>query len=135
MSYATAVYTEQGGATLVIGPGGTLNATDGTVILPAGSVATAKIAAGAVTPSKLSTTGLKKLTAAGRNGAGAVTLSGTVVGDRVLVITGGPTAGGTPVFGDAAFEATVTVADQIQQSSGSDLSGNTYLFVLIPPAS
>jgi hypothetical protein len=32
------------------------------------------------------------------------------------------------------FEAAVTVADQVQQASASNLSANTYVFILIPAA-
>lgn len=88
------------------------------------------------TLAKLSLTGLKTLAAAGRNGAGAITLTGAAVGDRVAIVFGAPTAGGAlaaPAVG--TFEASVTVADQVQQVSASNLSTNTYVFVLIPAAS
>lgn len=108
----TAVYKDNNGDRLVIGSGGTLDASSGVVKLP--------------TP--------RVLAAAGRNGAGAVTLTGAVVGDRVTAVIGAPTAGGTLATGSAAFEAVITVANQVQQSSASNLSSNTYIFILQPAA-
>ena len=54
----------------------------------------------------------------GSNGAGACTLAGARVGDIVVGVINETTPG------DAAanFESVITVADQIQQSSASDLS-------------
>lgn len=101
----------------------------------AANVTTAKFAAGAVTLPKVTTTGIKTLAAAGRNGAGAITLTGAAVGDRVLTSFGAPTAGGAlaaPAAG--VFEAAITVVNQIQQASASDLSANTYVHILIPAA-
>lgn len=100
------------------------------------NVTTAKLASGAATLPKMTFTGLKVLAAAGRNGAGAITLTGTVVGDRLIAAFGAPTAGGAlaaAVVG-TTFESAVTVADQIQQASGSNLSTNTYIFILAPAA-
>lgn len=104
--------------------------------LAAGSVTTAKMAAGAATLPKSDFTGLKVLAAAGRSGAGAITLTGTVIGDRLIAVFGAPTAGGTLQVKAVStdFEAVVTVADQIQQASASNLSTNTYVFLLIPAA-
>jgi len=69
-----------------------------------------------------------KVVAAGSNGAGAVTVTGTKVGDNVEMVLN--------LSGDAdatlSFEATVSVAGQVQQSSSSNLSGNTYLFFVQP---
>ena len=61
-------------------------------------------------------TGIKTISFDGKNGAGACTASGAVAGMKVLGVFG-MTAG---ALGNAAasFEATVTVNDQIQQSSG-----------------
>lgn len=105
--------------------------------LASAAVTTAKLAAGAGTLPKSDFTGLKVLAAAGRNGAGAITLTGTVAGDRLIAVFGAPTAGGTlqvKVVG-TDFESVVTVQDQIQQASASNLSTNTYVFLLIPAAS
>lgn len=104
--------------------------------LAAGAVTTAKIAAGAATLPKSDFTGMKVLAAAGRNGAGAITLTGAAVGDRLIAVFGAPTAGGDLQVKAVGtdFEAAVTVVDQIQQVSASNLSANTYVFLLIPAA-
>lgn len=100
------------------------------------NVTTAKMAAGATTLPKMTFTGIKVLAAAGKNGAGAITLTGTVVGDRLVAVFGAPTAGGTLAVKvpGTDFEATVTVVDQIQQIPASNLSANTYIFILVPAA-
>lgn len=64
---------------------------------------------------------------AGRNGAGAVTLSGAKIGDKVLICTNLTDAAN----GAAAFEGTITVNGQIQQSSASDLSAKNYSILLL----
>jgi hypothetical protein len=66
--------------------------------------------------------------AAGSNGAGAVTVAGAVVGDVVIMVTNLT----TPGVASASFEATVSVAGQVQQTSASNLSGSTYQFLLDP---
>ncbi len=106
-----------------------------------GGIATAKLAAGAVTLPKISFTGLKALAADGVNSTGGdteVTLAGTVVGDRVVAIFGHVKANTgahsflIPVVG-TTFEATITVVDKIvQKQAAGDLSANTYLFLLAP---
>lgn len=72
--------------------------------------------------------GLKFITVDGRNGAGAITATGAVVGD-VVVGVAGLTAGALGAA-TASFESAITVADQVQQSSASNLSANDYLVVL-----
>jgi len=72
--------------------------------------------------------GLKFITVDGRNGAGAITATGAVVGDKVIGVAG-MTAGALGAA-TASFEATITVVDQVQQSSASNLSANDYLVVL-----
>lgn len=64
----------------------------------------------------------------GHNGAGACTATGVVVGDRILSVTG--VASGTVGDQSASFESVVSVNDQIQQTSVSNLSANVYLAVL-----
>jgi hypothetical protein len=60
----------------------------------------------------------------GRNGAGALTLAGTKVGDKVVLAYNL-----TDLTDSAAgFEATITVAGQIQQSSATDFSAKKHLF-------
>lgn len=71
---------------------------------------------------------LKFITVDGKNGSGAITATGAAVGDTVLGVAG-LTAGALGAA-DASFEATITVANQIQQSSASNLSANDYLVVL-----
>ena len=66
----------------------------------------------------------------GRDGAGAITLTGAAVGDKVLGVAGISTVGNAA----ASFESTITVANQIQQSSASNLSTVTYLVILSTPA-
>jgi hypothetical protein len=64
----------------------------------------------------------------GKNGAGAITLTGAKVGDNVISVVNLS----TPADASASFEDTITVADQIQQSSASDLSAVKYLVTLQP---
>jgi len=73
--------------------------------------------------------GLKALSFVGKNGAGAITIAGTAIGDKVLCVVGITAA----ALGDASasFEGVITVAGQIQQSSASNLSTNTYIAYLI----
>ena len=148
-TYQTKVYTKQGGEELVVASGGkitvesggTIDVSAGTLIpgtsaIADGAVTTVKLASGAATLPKIDTTGIKCLAAAGRNGSGAVTLTGAAIGDRVVAAFGAPTAGGAlevKVPG-TDFEAAVTVTNQIQQASASDLSTKTYVFLLIPAA-
>ncbi len=72
----------------------------------------------------------KVLSFTGKNGTGACTLTGAAIGDRVIGVAG-ITSGG--IGGAAAsFESTITVADQIQQSSASNLSTLSYVVILAP---
>lgn len=106
--------------------------------------AAAKIAGGVVPPTKLVGTGIKTGHFVGRNGAGAITLTGAAVGDRVFCgwlsgdasdnLTKGEGSVGTTATFTALFEATITVVNQIQQASASDLSDNKYTVILIPAA-
>lgn len=66
---------------------------------------------------------------AGRNGAGKIDLPGAQVGDQVNSVTGI-----VGVSGDqsAAFESEISVDDQIQQISTSDLSASRYRAYLVP---
>lgn len=72
---------------------------------------------------KFSNTLGKTLKGTGSNGAGPVTLTGAAVGDSVRKIIGNLTAGGPLlVFVPGTdFESTITVVNQIQQLSASDL--------------
>jgi hypothetical protein len=64
---------------------------------------------------------------AGAAAAGAVTLTGAKIGDKVLALINLTDA----ADGSGSFEATITVADQIQQSSASNLSTKKYLVLLL----
>jgi hypothetical protein len=66
--------------------------------------------------------------AAGSNGAGAITVASAVKGDTVVSVTN-LTA---PADASSSFEAVVSVTGQVQQTSASNLSGNTYLFLVYP---
>ena len=83
----------------------------------------------AVTPSGAPTM-VTKRSFTGKNGAGACTLTGALVGERVIAIskvTG--TYLGTPM---SDFENIITVADEIQQSSASNLSAVTFSVKTMP---
>lgn len=66
--------------------------------------------------------------AAGNNGAGAITVAGTVPGDVVMLVTNLS----TPANASASFESVVSVAGQVQQTSASNLTGSTYQFLVDP---
>ena len=91
------------------------------------NVTTAKIADGAVTAAKVADAAMKLSAFTGKNGAGACTLTGAKVGDivaGVVCITDGDDQ-------SANFETTITVVDEIQQSSASNLSTKKYSVFLI----
>jgi hypothetical protein len=62
------------------------------------------------------------------NGAGAVTLAGAVVGDTVENVTNITTPGDVT----SSFEATISVAGQIQQTAATNLSAAQCLFQVRP---
>jgi len=68
------------------------------------------------------------VSASGSNGAGAITTAGTQAGDIVTCVL----QGGTTVPAADIFERIVSVAGQIQQNSSSNLSGNTYIWLVFP---
>lgn len=72
----------------------------------------------------------RKYQFAGLAGAGSIKLTGALKGDQVIKLLGM-----YGVSGDqkANFESAISVADHIQQTSGSDLSGNLYAVVLKSP--
>lgn len=75
---------------------------------------------------------IKSYQGVGSNGAGAITTTGTKIGDRVVAVFGWVTATGVVLGLDTTrFETTVTVANQIQQLN-TNLSANTYLFLVQP---
>lgn len=65
-------------------------------------------------------TGVKTISFPGHNGAGACSAVGAVIGDKVIDVVG-LSVGHLGRVG-TLFESTITVADQIQQTSASDLS-------------
>lgn len=131
--------TERGapvGAPLIDITNGNLYMNQGTPLAPTwtkigpittGEILTAMLADNAVTGPKLASTALNGLVFTGRNGAGACTLTGAKVGDKVVLLAN-VTDGSE---GKAAFESTITVADQIQQSSASDLSAKKFVVLLV----
>lgn len=85
-----------------------------------------------IVPAKLPQA-LKTYAAAGRNAAGAITVTGTKIGDLVVGVLGYVTGtGAITALSNASFESVVTVADQVQQSSASNLTANTYVFFVQP---
>jgi len=148
-TYQAKVYEKQGGDEIVVANGGKITVeaggeidisagtlTPGTTAIADAAVTTAKLSPGAATLPKIDPAGIKCLAAAGKNGAGAVALAGAAIGDRLVAVIGAPTAGGaleTKVPG-TDFEGAVTVTDQIQQISATNLSAKTYVFILIPAA-
>lgn len=84
----------------------------------------------ATTPANVASmfAGLKFITATGRSGAGAITLTGAVVGDVVIGVAG--LSAGALGAATASFETAITVVNQVQQSAAGNLSANNYLFVL-----
>jgi hypothetical protein len=96
--------------------GGTLGVT-GATTLPAATTI------GGKTPD---TGSYYSVVQAGKNGAGALTLTGTLVGDKVVAVANLTTPGDL----QSSFETTITVAGQIQQSSATDLSVKQCLFIL-----
>lgn len=85
------------------------------------------IANNAVTGLKLSAAALKYSGFSGVAAAGPCTLTGAKVGDKVVGVVN-LTDGGDA---SADFEATITVVDQIQQGSASDLSLKKYSVLLV----
>lgn len=67
--------------------------------------------------------------AAGVAAAGPITVAGTQIGDFIVSFQGSS----PPVTVAAGtFEVVASVAGQVQQTSASNLSGNTYVFLIIP---
>jgi hypothetical protein len=93
----------------------------------AGNVVNADLAANAVSGAKVAAGTLKKLVFTGHNLAGACTCTGAAVGDKVVGATNLTDA----TQGNALFESVITVANQIQQSSATDLSAKKFDLLLI----
>lgn len=91
-------------------------------------IVTSKLAQDAVTGSKIDPTNFKQIGPANaRNGAGAVAAVGASIGDKVLM------AVNLTDLSDATanFESTITVNNQIQQSSATDLSTKKHMFLIL----
>lgn len=102
----------------------------------ASNVATGALDAGGVTPAKLATSGFVSGSFTGRNASGACTLTGAVVGQRVFMLVRiDDSATALSTGQSAAFESTITVTNQIQQSSASDLSTQKFAIMLGSAAS
>lgn len=67
------------------------------------------------------------LVTTGRNGAGAITATGAKVGDKVVQALNMT----TPANAASLFESTITVLNQLQQVSASNLTSQTYSFLII----
>ena len=61
----------------------------------------------------------------GQSSSGAISVPGLQVGDTAIVDLNGHNVIGS------SFEQIISVADQIQQLSGSDLSSQTYKFFMV----
>ena len=68
--------------------------------------------------------------AAGSNGAGGVTVAGTLVGDNVISVT--DLSASPPADVSSSFEGTVSVAGQVQQTAATNLSAHGCYFVVQP---
>lgn len=90
-------------------------------------VTTPKLDTDAVTGPKLAASAFRMLTFTGRNLAGACTLTGAKVGDKVIGVANLTTPGNAA----AKFEATITVANQIQQGAAENLSAAIFLVILV----
>jgi hypothetical protein len=84
------------------------------------------------TLTQLEAEALRYVTFEGSSGAGAISLPGAGVGDTVQSLVGVVGVSGSQV---TAFETVVTVKDQIQQVSTSDLTGKFYRAYLVPAQS
>lgn len=91
---------------------------------PAGSVGASQLATDLITGVKVAPAALKTFIVTGRSGAGACSTGtmGLKVGDKVVSCVNLTDA----TEASADFEATVTVADQLQQSSASNYSAKKF---------
>lgn len=91
---------------------------------PTGSIAASQLATGLITGVKMNTGAIRQFLVTGRNGAGACSTgaSGLKVGDKVIGVLNVT----DEAEAKADFESTVTVADQLQQSSGSNYSAKKF---------
>jgi len=137
--YVTLIHEEDGGNKLVIESGGTLEVQAGATVTGLDGAATfassAEAKAGSVTDKNIAPDTLHAVLVnckigsfTGVNGVGPCDLNEAAVGDKVIGVTGLSDMG----MAYAAFETTITVADQIQQTLATDLSTKNYLVILLP---
>jgi hypothetical protein len=103
------------------------------------SLATAKLAGGAVTPAKLSGFNtIKCLAFVGVAVPGPCACVGAAVGDRVIAMWGATTAAGAGLTAipnnGTIFESVITVVDEVQQIQVADWSLITLIVLLAPAA-
>ncbi len=91
---------------------------------PAGSVAASQLATDLIVGTKILPAAQKTFVVTGRSGAGACSTgtTGLKVGDKVISVVNLTDA----TEASADFESTITVADQIQQSSVSNYSAKKF---------
>lgn len=97
----------------------------------AGAVGTANLANDAATPAKIAARPERGYFVLGRNGAGAVTCTGALVGDKVSRIVNLAAGPGSDLDRTLYFESTITVANQIQQTNAANLSAEALQIDLI----
>ena len=73
----------------------------------------------------------RKAQISGASAAGGIAIPGALLGDIVVSVTGVYGVSGNQ---SASFETSISVAGQIQQTSGSNLSNNLYVVILKSPA-
>lgn len=93
----------------------------------AGSIAASQLATDLITGIKILPGALTQKMVTGNNGAGACTATGLKVGDKIIGCMNLTDA----TDGTAAFEGTVTVADQLQQSSASNYSAKKFIVTVL----
>lgn len=81
---------------------------------------------------QLESLALRYVTFEGLNGAGSIEIEGAEEGDTVVSLVGVVGSTGSQA---TLFETVITVDDQIQQTSTSDLSGKYYRAYLVPAES
>lgn len=83
-----------------------------------------KIENGVLTLAKFLNTGVKSYGFTGRNGAGAITLTGAAINDRVVALF---QTDATNADARTLFQSAITVTNQIQQTSAANLSANRFI--------
>lgn len=96
---------------------------------PTGSISASQLATSLITGVKIAPTALKTFIVTGRSGAGACSTgtTGLKVGDRVVACVNLTDI----TEASADFESTITVADQLQQSSASNYSAKKFLVTVL----